>query len=195
MHIVLASGSPRRKELLGYFPFDINVIVPEVQEQFNPDLSPTEVVVHLASLKRDEVMNRVGDLHPVIAADTIVVMHNTILGKPKDKNDARRMLSQLSGKTHEVLTGVAVAWKGKKEEIAVRTAVTFKHLSDQEIVDYTATDEPYDKAGSYALQGIGAFMVEKIQGSHSNVIGLPVAETISLFQHMGIITGLHPKTN
>ncbi|MCK5808990.1 septum formation inhibitor Maf [bacterium] len=193
MKLILASGSPRRKELLGYFNFDITIIKPTVEEIFNPNDSPEEVAKYLAELKRDSVLQTHGDEIALLAADTIVVLDRKILGKPQDRKDATRMLTQLSGKTHTVLTGVAIAWRGERKSIVVATEVQFKPLSLQEISDYTATDEPYDKAGSYALQGIGAFMVQKINGSHSNVIGLPVAEVITLFQQFKLLSGLSTR--
>lgn len=193
MQLILASGSPRRKELLGYFDFDVTVIKPTVEELFDPNDSPQKVVQYLAELKRDSVVQTHGDSTALLAADTIVVRDGHILGKPQDREDAKKMLTQLSGNVHTVLTGVAVAYRGTLKSIVVSTEVRFKPLSEQEISDYTATDEPYDKAGSYALQGIGAFMVSDIQGSYSNVIGLPVAEVISLFQEMKLLDGLSKK--
>ena len=188
--LILASGSPRRKELLSYFGIPLEIIKPEIQEHVDPELSPEEVVKSLAFQKGDSVVKTIGDRNPVLSSDTIVVLDGKILGKPQDKEDAGNMMRRLSGRTHHVFTGVAVFYNENVDLFAVKSGVTFKDLTEKEIADYCETDEPYDKAGAYAVQGIGSFMVKSIDGSYSNVIGLPVSEVISHFQKLGIIDGL-----
>lgn len=188
--LILASGSPRRKELLSYFGMPMEIIKPDIEEHVDPELTPEDVVKALAFQKGDAVVKKTGTENPVISSDTIVVLDGHILGKPVDKEDAKRMMRKLSGRTHHVFTGVAVFLDEKVDLFAVRSGVTFKELSEKEIQDYCETDEPYDKAGAYAVQGIGSFMVKSIDGSYSNVIGLPVSEVITHFQKLGVLEGL-----
>jgi septum formation protein len=188
--LILASGSPRRLELLSAFNFSIEVIKPDVDESFDSDFSPAEVVKDLAFRKGSSVAMLRGTEIPLLSADTIVVLDGNIINKPADRDDAIRMISTLSGRTHTVFTGVSIFYKDKIETFSVSSDVTFKKLSEIEISDYCDTDEPYDKAGAYAVQGIGSFMVKSINGSYSNVIGLPVSEVIECFQKLGIINGI-----
>ena len=188
--LILASGSPRRKELLSYFNVPMEIIKPEIEEHVDPELTPEEVVKSLAFQKGDSVVKNIGAKNPVLSSDTIVVLDGKILGKPEDRADAMKMMRELSGRTHHVFTGVAVFFKDKTNVFAVKSGVTFKELSENEISDYCDTDEPYDKAGAYAVQGIGSFMVKAIDGSYSNVIGLPVSEVVEHFQKLGILDGL-----
>lgn len=190
--LILASASPRRRELMGYFPVPIEVVVPEVDESVTLGLGPAPFARLLAERKALAVVKRKGDKNPVLAADTIVIVDDEILGKPYDAEDAARMLKLLSGRTHQVITGVAILWKEKETLFAVSTDVTFKELTPKEIADYIATGEPMDKAGAYAIQGTGGFMVTEITGSASNVIGLPVAEVIAALQNLGFLEGLAP---
>lgn len=188
--LILASGSPRRLELLFYFGFDLKVIKPEIEETVDPELKPQEVVISLALQKGHTVAKMTGTENPLLSADTIVVLDNEIINKPADKDDAIIMISKLSGRTHSVFTGVAIFFNDIVDTFFVKSDVTFKKLSNKEISDYCDTDEPYDKAGAYAVQGIGSFMVKSINGSYSNVIGLPVSEVIEHFQKLNIINGL-----
>ncbi|MGI6393359.1 MAG: Maf family protein [bacterium] len=188
--LILASGSPRRFELLSHFGFELEVIKPVLQETIDPSLSPEENVVLLALQKGNSVAEIKGTATPLLSADTIVVLGGNIINKPVDREDAIRILTKLSGKTHFVFTGVAVFFKNKVDSFFVKSEVTFKSLSQKEIADYCDTDEPYDKAGAYALQGTGAFMVKSIKGSYSNVIGLPVSEVIESLQKLNVINGL-----
>lgn len=189
-NLILASGSPRRRELLGCFGFDLKIIKPDTDETVDPALTPQEVVVSLALQKGNAVAHIVGTKTPLLSADTIVVIDDEIINKPADKDDAINMISKLSGRTHSVFTGVAIFFNDTVDTFFVKSDVTFKKLSMKEISDYCDTDEPYDKAGAYAVQGIGAFMVKSINGSYSNVIGLPVSEVIDHFQKLNIINGL-----
>ncbi|HQN73274.1 MAG TPA: Maf family protein [bacterium] len=188
--LILASGSPRRLELLSYFGFDLKVIKPDTDETVDPLLTPQEVVVSLALQKGNAVAHIVGTETPLLSADTIVVLDDEIINKPSDKDDAINMITKLSGRTHSVFTGVAIFFNDTVDTFFVKSDVTFKKLSAKEISDYCDTDEPYDKAGAYAVQGIGSFMVKSINGSYSNVIGLPVSEVIEHFQKLNIINGL-----
>jgi len=153
-------------------------------------MGPAPFAQMLAERKAAAIVAIKGNEDPVLAADTIVVIDDEILGKPRDAADAVRMLTLLSGRTHQVITGVAILWDGKEKVFSVSTDVTFKELTPKEIADYIATKEPMDKAGAYAIQGTGGFMVTEITGSASNVIGLPVAETIAALQNLGFLNGL-----
>ena len=188
--IILASASPRRREMLALFSFPLEIDAPAVDETPVPGLAPAVFAEMLAERKGASIVGRRGDGDPVIAADTIVVSGDEVLGKPTDTEDAERMLRLLSGTDHEVVTGVAIWWGGKKQVFSVTSKVTFKLLKEKEIVDYIATGEPMDKAGAYAIQGIGGFMVRSVTGSVSNVIGLPIAEVITALQEMGFLRGI-----
>jgi septum formation protein len=177
--LILASQSPRRKELLAQTGLSFAVIPGRVDEILLPRSDPADAVRHLAEEKARSVSGR----HPeswIIGADTIVVIDRMVLGKPKSGDDARSMLRSLSGRTHLVLTGYAVCCrsKGRCFSETVETAVLFKKLADDEIDWYVGTREPFDKAGAYAIQGMGAFMVKSIRGSYTNVVGLPVCEVV-----------------
>lgn len=176
--IVLASGSPRRRELMTREGIDFEVISSNADESYNEGLYPAQVARHLAHLKAKAVFGELAsDERPrtvVIGADTIVVHNGEIFGKPKDADDAKAMLAALSGKKHEVITGVCLIAPGKTETFADETAVYFKRLSDEEIAAYVATGEPLDKAGAYGIQGLGSKLVDHIEGDFDNVVGLPV---------------------
>lgn len=185
--IILASGSPRRFELLSMAGFEPEVIKPGCREVVEPGLTPDKVVESLAEQKGKYVLNSgsYNDI-PLLAADTVVAIGGEILGKPKDHADAERMIALLSGKTHQVYTGVAIFCKGRSAIFSVKSDVLFKTVSQKEIDFYCGTEEPYDKAGAYAIQGIASFMIRSINGSYSNVIGLPICEVIEHFQALGI---------
>lgn len=172
--IILASQSPRRRELLSLITDNFEVITADVDESIDENDMPCDTVMKL-SLKK---ANAVSDLNPgrvVIGADTVVVNDGKILGKPKDREDAVRMLHSLSGKIHQVLTGVTVTDSVKKETFYVSSNVKFYDLSDEEIKEYVETGEPDDKAGAYGIQGKGSVLVEKIDGDYFNIVGLPVS--------------------
>jgi septum formation protein len=181
--LVLASASPRRAELLAAAGFRFVVRPADVDESTRPEEAPAEYVLRVAVEKLDAV--GAADDEAVLAADTTVVLDGVIFGKPEDEADARRMLTALAGRTHEVLTGVAVGWRGRRESAVVRTAVTFVPLGPQEIAEYVASGEPFGKAGGYAIQGRAARFVESIEGSWSNVVGLPVATVHQLLRRLG----------
>ena len=174
MKLILASASPRRKELLRYITEDFTVRVSHADETVPEGLTPEETVKYLAAVKAAAVWD--GDPEEVIvASDTIVVIDGAILGKPRDEEDACRMLATLAGQTHAVYTGVCVKTAREERVFAEQTDVTFYPLTDGEIRDYVATGEPMDKAGAYGIQGKGSLLVEKIDGDFYTVMGLPVA--------------------
>jgi septum formation protein len=192
--LVLASGSPRRKEILERLGFDFEVRPVEVDESPLADEKPQGYVLRLARSKAREAA-RSGEL--VLAADTVVVDGGDILGKPRDPDDARRMLGRLSGKEHFVHTGVALCDLDRALLLAVveTTRVRFAELSEEEIEWYVASGEPLDKAGAYAVQGLGSFFVEMVHGSYSSVVGLPIATTYRLLRRAGYqLTNLPPPS-
>jgi septum formation protein len=186
--LILASKSPRRYELLKQVGLDFDVIPSEIEEDFIPGEPPDQHVIRLAKEKALEVGRRYPDRW-VIAADTIVYADGAILGKPGNRDEALRMLRALSGQEHWVLTGFSVHHlsKGKGEAEAVQTAVKVKPLSPMEMEWYIQTGEPFDKAGGYAIQGVGSFMIESIRGSYTNVVGLPLCELIQMLTRLRAI--------
>ena len=186
---VLASKSPRRSEMLRQLGFDFDIIPSRVEENFVQKETPQEHVIRLAEAKALEIGNRYPDRW-IIAADTIVYIDGNILGKPKSEEEALEMLNLLSGQEHFVLSGFSVhhLGKGKGDHQAVRTVVRVKTLTPVEMNWYVNTGEPFDKAGGYAIQGIGSFMIESIQGSYTNVVGLPLCELIQRLRSLGAIT-------
>lgn len=192
--MILASGSPRRVELLRQLGIDFKVIPSLIEEKFNERESPEDYVIRLAEAKALDIGSRYTD-HWVIGADTIVYVDGLILGKPGDKKDAMEMLNRLSGKEHKVLSGIFICYlgKGKKEAKAVCTRVKMKNLTPAEVEWYVDTGEPFDKAGSYAIQGIGSFMIEWISGSYTNVVGLPLCELIQILISLDAIKFPPPR--
>jgi len=185
---ILASKSPRRYELLKQVGLDFEVIPSRVMEDIVQKESPQEHVIRLAEAKARDVASGYPDCW-VIAADTIVYINGSILGKPRNREEAIEMLCYLSGQEHLVLTGFSVCNldKRKSDKEAVQTAVKVKPLSPIEMGWYVHTGEPFDKAGGYAIQGIGSFMIESIRGSYTNVIGLPLCELIQMLNRLGAI--------
>lgn len=187
--IVLASASPRRRELLASLRVAFDVVVSGLEEKPWPNEKPASYALRNAADKGGEVLGRLQDDVVVISADTIVVRGDTILEKPADAADAARMLRALSGVEHEVITGLVVTCRRGRElrqlADAVRTAVRFRELSDAEIAAYVATGEPMDKAGAYAIQGGAAGFVAETRGSYSNVVGLPLDELQRMLAALG----------
>ena len=177
MKKILASASPRRKELLSLAGIEYDVIVSECEEILPEKILPHEAVMLLAKQKAEDVFSRNSDCM-VIAADTVVALEDKILGKPKDEDDAFNMLSSLSGRQHTVYTGVCIMTKDKTDCFFVGTDVEFYSLTEKEIREYIATKEPMDKAGAYGIQGKGFVLVKGIHGDYFNVVGLPLAETV-----------------
>lgn len=191
MHIILASASPRRRELIrqihweadiepGHFPEVTNedealaFIRKEGLERAFAPFSRTDLVCAVNAFGKAKDTARKGDALPVVGADTTVVLEGRVLGKPKDKEDAFSMLLSLSGRTHVVKTGMAILCRGKTSLSVTATKVTFRGLSEEEIRKYIETGEPMDKAGAYGIQGIGTLLVDTISGSYDNVVGLPL---------------------
>ncbi len=186
--LILASKSPRRRDLLNQAALSFSVIPSNFNENSIPVSSPENYVRVLAESKAKDVSNRYTNSW-IIGADTIVLKGNTILGKPVSKKEARTMLQFLSGITHQVLTGYCICCKSKKRFFSeiIKTEVLFKKLTDEEIEWYIQTKEPYDKAGAYAIQGLGTFLVKSIKGSYTNVVGLPICEIIDFLIKEGVV--------
>ncbi|MDR0984503.1 MAG: Maf family protein [Ruminococcus sp.] len=174
-NIILASKSPRRNELLQFITKDFKIVPSEKEETIPKNIPLTDVAEYLATQKAKDIAEKFAD-DIVIGADTVVIIDNTILGKPKDEKDAFSMLKTLSGRVHEVITGVCIAKGGKFTSFPENTSVRFNDLSDREINEYIATKDPFDKAGSYGIQGRGALLVREIKGDFYNVMGLPVSK-------------------
>jgi len=185
VQIILASASPRRKELLDQIKVTYKVHPVDLDETPLPDETPLDYVQRLAAEKSAACVAQLKTEIPVLAADTAVVLGRVIMGKPKDQADALAMLTQLSGKTHQVYS--AISLRGREHGLAVSiTEVTFRCLTEREMLDYWYSGEPVDKAGSYAIQGMGGVFVESIKGSFSGVVGLPLFETAELLSKQGI---------
>jgi septum formation protein len=178
--IILASNSPRRKQLLTEAGFEFEIIVANTNESYPTHLQAHEIANHIAKQKALAVKEMKKNSATIIAADTIVVIDEEILGKPKDKSDAINMLQKLSGKKHVVITGVCILKDNELIEFFEKTNVYFKQLDLQQIEYYVERHKPFDKAGAYAIQEwIGLVGIEKIEGCYYNVVGLPVAKLIS----------------
>ena len=185
--IVLASASPRRQELLRQIGCGFRVFVSDAEELSGDGISPARLAVENARRKAEDVAAKEGGNAPVLGADTVVAVDETILGKPKDETDAVRMLRLLSGRQHFVYTGIALVYRGEVYGDVVRTEVWVDELSEKEIEAYIATGEPMDKAGAYAVQGIAAKFILRIDGSFSNVVGLPRHAVKELARRAGIV--------
>ena len=190
MEIVLASASPRRAELLRQVGLKFRIVPSRVEE--GVPVQPLEQWVQdAAKAKALSILTRAGEV--VLAADTVVALEGQVLGKPADENEAAAMLAFLSGKAHEVVTGVCVVHRSEQEGKTARiyqdvetTKVFFRKLTPQEIAAYVQTAEPLDKAGAYGIQGRGALLVERIEGCYSNVVGLPLVKTMQLLRQCGV---------
>ena len=171
--IILASKSPRRQELLKLMDLEFRIVLKEVDESYPDNLKPEEIAVYIAQKKAEAFDEVVGD-EVVLTADTIVSVDGHILGKPETVEHAVEMLQMLSGKTHQVITGVCLLYKHKYQSFFDVSDVSFRHLSDEEIKSYVEKYKPMDKAGSYGIQEwVGLTGIEKINGSYTNVVGLP----------------------
>ncbi len=186
--LILASNSPRRKELLAGLglPFEVRVLQ-DIDESYPDDLPVSEVALYIAGKKADAYRTIVNDDELIITADTVVIVGDEILGKPVDEADAERMLRQLSGRIHQVTTGVCLLTASQERRFAVTTDVTFKELSDEEIRYYVTTYKPFDKAGAYGIQEwIGYVGVTCLHGSYYNVMGLPVQRIYETIRTLNI---------
>ncbi|MGG9972271.1 Maf family nucleotide pyrophosphatase [Ferruginibacter sp. SUN002] len=185
--IILASQSPRRKQLLEWAEVSFEVIVKETDESYPSDLSVEQVAIHIARNKALAVLETLVVSKTILAADTIVVLNNEIIGKPKDREDAIDILSRLSGQTHKVVTGVVII-SGKKEILfSDTTEVSFHELTNEQIIFYVDKYKPYDKAGAYAIQEwIGVVGIQSIKGNFYNVMGLPVSRVVQELANLKI---------
>jgi septum formation protein len=183
--IILASASPRRQELLKQIKIHHQVQCVDIDEMPKLNELPADYVLRLAIEKAAACKKKFSPKLPILAADTSVIFNNKILGKPKDEADAKAMLSELSGNTHHVFTAIALFGKESHSALSI-TEVTFKSLTDAQIHAYWQSGEPIDKAGSYAIQGIASAFIERINGSFSGVMGLPLFETTQLLAREGI---------
>ncbi|MBI5751614.1 MAG: septum formation inhibitor Maf [Hydrogenophilales bacterium] len=188
--IYLASQSPRRRELLQQIGIKFRVLAPDVNEAALPREAPADYVERIARIKAEVTWMRVVERRmkrlPVLAADTAVIAGRRILGKPQSDAEAASMLQALSGRTHQVITSVAMTFEGKLKLTRSETAVTFRRLAPGEIAHYVLSREPHDKAGAYAIQGFAAAFISRIDGSYSGVMGLPLFETSRLLKSFGI---------
>ena len=179
--IILASGSPRRKQILELAHIDFEIKVIPTSEEYPAGIKPSEIAIYIAKNKALAVRDSLSTLETIVAADTIVLIEGKVLGKPADREEAIDMLTLLSGKTHQVITGVYVS-KGEKEfTFHSITDVTFKNLNQEQISYYIDTCKPFDKAGSYAIQEwIGVIGIESINGDYYNVLGLPLNKLLDI---------------
>ncbi len=185
MNIILASQSPRRRELMGLFRRPFTVRVADIDETMDPKKAPFDEVARVSRAKALAVEREDDDI--VIAADTIVVCENRVLGKPRDEADAKNMLRLLSGRDHQVMTGMTVVRGREIRTVTEVTDIHFRPLSEREIEDYVSTGEPMDKAGSYGIQGGAALFAEKMVGDYYNVMGLPVCKLWQILSEFGMV--------
>jgi len=185
--IILASTSPRRREILLKAGLTFEIVTSDYEEDMSQPLPPAELVKNLSAGKASSVAARHRDA-VVIGADTVVVLNGEILGKPKTPERAKEMLKKLSGRAHSVFTGFAVRCDadGKCAVEAVETKVHFRKLSDRDIEEYVASGEPLDKAGAYGIQGLAAAFIERIEGDYHNVVGLPLEALLRVLKKFGI---------
>jgi septum formation protein len=186
--LVLASASPRRQELIQTYGIPVRILVSDVDESTPADWSPLQVVEQLALRKARAVLADVRDDEIVVGSDTIVVLNNTILGKPKDEADAIRMLTALQGNMHHVYSGVACIAKATGQEVVTyrKTAITMAPLTVEQVRRYVATGEPMDKAGAYGIQGKAAAFITEMEGDYFSVVGLPVSALAQLLGQLGV---------
>lgn len=184
--IILASKSPRRQELMHLIGLDFTVMTQDIDETMDPERPLNEEIRRVSGMKAAAVQNACAPDDIIVAADTMVVIEGKRLGKPKNREDAVRMLHMLSGKTHEVITGLTVRQGARIESCDITTKLTFRSLTDEEIDAYVATGEPMDKAGAYAVQGKGSIFVTGLVGDYFNVMGLPVCTLAQVLSGFGV---------
>jgi septum formation protein len=185
MKIVLGSASPRRSALLSQMGFEFRILKANCSEEFDKSNTPEKIVLSIAEQKATALKTEVNSDELLICADTIVYLENEVIGKPTDAEDAIRLLHKISGKKHDVYTGVVMTLNGKSTSFNVRTSVYFRMLTSVEIEHYVTHFNPLDKAGSYGIQDwIGLIGVEKIEGSYTNVMGLPTQELFLALQNL-----------
>ncbi len=186
MSIILASKSPRRQELLKLLGLEFTVHTADIDEHMDPSLPPEQEVARVSAEKARAVAKNCAEEDIIISADTIVVIDGQILGKPKSEADAIRMLNLLSGRRHEVMTGLTVLSGGQSQTRVVRTGIEFRRLTDREIDAYVATGEPMDKAGAYGIQGRASIFVSHLDGDYFCVMGLPVCTLTQMLRERGV---------
>lgn len=196
--LLLGSGSPRRREILTTLGLPLRIVSLDVDERMRAGESAAAYLERITADKLSSAARHASGCGAVLVADTSVILDGSVLGKPADCDDARAMIAALSGRDHEVWTRFAIA-SGDDPSAALHaetvcTRVTFRVLGDDEIAAYAATGEGLDKAGAYAIQGIGAFAVSRIEGSYSNVVGLPACEVVSALRRVGLL-GRFPRTS
>jgi septum formation protein len=190
-HFILASSSPRRQELLATAGVEFSCQPADIDESVYVDEAADTYVLRMAREKAAVVAARQVDAsYCVLAADTSVIIDGEILGKPADYGEAMAYLSRLSGRRHQVITAVCLQTEAGVSTHSEETTVQFVQLSQEQCEAYVATDEPWDKAGAYAIQGLGGAFVERIEGSYSNVVGLPLAQTLQLLAEHGVLSAL-----
>lgn len=185
-HVILASASPRRRELLRLVGIDHEVRPADIDESYLPGERPDAHAERLARGKAETIASAAGPETVTIGSDTIVVVDGDVLGKPRDREHAAQMLRRLSGRSHIVMTGVAVAWRNTTLSGVEQVGVTFRPLSDDEIARYIDTGEPMDKAGAYGIQGFGATIVERVDGDYFAVMGLALNRLAGLLRQAGL---------
>lgn len=185
--IILASKSPRRQELLLKLGLSFAVMTENIDETMNPNIPLRQEICRVSRLKAEAVSSRVTENDIIISADTIVCIDEKRLGKPKDKQDADQMLHSLSGRSHEVVSGICVMQGKQIETACVTTIIHFRNLSDEEISSYIATGEPMDKAGAYGIQGLASIFVDRLDGDYYNVMGLPLCTLSEMLKHFGVM--------
>ncbi|HXC47394.1 MAG TPA: Maf family protein [Candidatus Sulfotelmatobacter sp.] len=187
MKLILASSSPRRAEILANAGLPFSVLSSAVDESPYPGEAPAALVQRLANAKADLVSARAVGPAIILAADTVVVLDDKILGKPNSREEARHMLQQLSGRTHSVFTGVALIRlpDGERRQFIESTLVHFRPVTEEELSSYLATEEPYDKAGAYAIQGQAGRYIPRIEGCYFNVVGLPLSRVLTELRALG----------
>jgi septum formation protein len=187
MKLILASSSPRRAEILANAGLPFSVLSSAVDESPLPGEKPEALVLRLANAKAELAAARTVGPAAIIAADTVVLINGSILGKPRSADEARQMLQQLSGRTHSVLTGVALVRlpDNERRQFIEATRVDFRPISEEELAAYLATEEPYDKAGAYAIQGLAGRFIPRIEGCYFNVVGLPLSRALSELRALG----------
>ena len=186
MRLVLASASPRRRELIKMMGFHDFIIRPADTDEKMPEMMPGDSVRHIALQKAKKTARSCSASDLIIAADTLVYMDGKALGKPTDHKDAENMLRRLSGAEHAVYTGVALLYAGRELTFSEMTRVFFRELNDDEVRAYVKTGEPMDKAGAYGAQGLGAVFIQRIDGDFFNVMGLPLCRLITMLRSLGI---------
>ena len=186
MSLILASASPRRKELLQRMGLEFRVCLAQHDETMDPQKDPAREVQRVSLLKAEAVRTLCGEEDVIIAADTVVVCEGLVMGKPASQEEAVAMLSRLSGREHQVITGLSVLQGERAESVSVTTTLRFRPLHEEEIRAYVATGEPMDKAGAYGIQGMASVFVEGLYGDYYNVMGLPVCTLTTILRSFGI---------